>query len=76
MRENNLVAVHKRKFRVTTDSNHKLPVAANLLARNFMTDEPGKIWVTDITHVWTWEVWLYLAFVLDLYYKGVIGLSM
>lgn len=76
MRKNKLMAVQRRKFRVTTDSNHNWPVALNILSRNFITDAPDKIWVTDITYVWTWEGWLYLAFVLDLYYRGVIGLAM
>jgi transposase InsO family protein len=76
MREDNLVAVQRRKFRVTTDSKHNWPVAPNILNRDFVTDAPSRIWLTDITYVWTWEGWLYLAFVLDLYYRGVIGLSM
>ena len=76
MRINKLVAVQRRKFRVTTDSKHNWPVAPNILERNFDTDAPNKIWLTDITYIWTWEGWLYLAFVLDLYYRGVVGLSM
>jgi transposase InsO family protein len=76
MRKNNLVAVHRRKFRAATYSKHNWPVAPNILSRNFITDAPNKIWLTDITYVWTQEGWLYLAFVLDLYYRGVIGLAM
>jgi len=76
MRKAKLVAVQRRKFRVTTNSKHNWPVAPNILDRNFITDAPGKIWLTDITYIWTWEEWLYLAFVLDLYYRGVVGLSM
>ena len=76
MRKDNLVAVQRRKFKVTTDSKHNWPVAPNILNRNFVTDAPSKIWLTDITYIWTWEGWLYLAFVLDLYYRGVIGLTM
>jgi putative transposase len=76
MREDGLAAVHKRKFRVTTDSKHNLPVAANILGRNFETDGPNKVWLTDITYIWTLEGWLYLSFVLDLYCRGVIGLAM
>jgi len=76
MSVNKLIAVQRRKFRVTTDSKHNWPVAPNILNRNFTTDAPSKIWLTDITYVWTWEGWLYLAFVLDLYYRGVVGLSM
>jgi transposase InsO family protein len=76
MRTNNLLAVQRRKFRVTTDSKHNYPVAPNLLNRNFFTNGPNKVWVSDISYVWTWEGWLYLAFVLDLYHRGVVGLSM
>jgi transposase InsO family protein len=76
MRQDKLVAVQRRKFRATTDSNHNWPVSPNILSRNFITDAPDKIWLTDITYIWTWEGWLYLAFVLDLYYRGVIGLAM
>ena len=76
MRESGLVAIQKRKFKATTDSKHNWPVAPNLLERNFSVDEPNKVWVTDITYVWTWEGWLYLSFVLDLYSRGVVGLAM
>ena len=76
MRVNGIVAVHKRKFKATTDSRHNWPVAPNLLNRQFNIDAPNKIWVTDITYVWTWEGWLYLSFVLDLYSRGVVGLAM
>lgn len=76
MSRNNLVAIHKRKYKVTTDSKHNLPVAPNLLNRYFTTDAPNKVWLADITYVWTNEGWLYLAFVLDLYYRGIIGLAM
>jgi len=76
MRVNDLVAVQRRKFRVTTNSRHNWPIAPNLLSRNFITAGPNRIWVTDITYIWTWEGWLYLAFVLDLYSRGVVGLAM
>lgn len=76
MQKNNLVAVHRRKYRVTTNSKHNWHIAPNIVSRNFVTNEPNKIWLTDITYIWTWEGWLYLAFVLDLYHRGVIGLSM
>ena len=76
MRINGLVGVQKRKYRVTTNSKHNWPIAPNLLERDFTTDAPNKIWVTDITYVWTWEGWMYLAFVLDLYSRGVVGLAM
>ena len=76
MREAGLVAIQRRKFKATTNSNHAWPVAPNLLERNFNVNEPNKIWVTDITYVWTWEGWLYLSFVLDLFSRGVVGLAM
>ena len=76
MRKENLVAVQRRKFKATTNSRHNLPVAPNILNRNFLTDRPNKVWVSDITYIWTWEGWLYLSFVLDLYYRGVVGLAM
>jgi len=76
MKKDKLVAVQRRKYRATTDSKHNWPVAPNIVNRNFITDAPNKIWFTDITYVWTYEGWLYLAFVLDLYYRGVVGLSM
>jgi len=76
MHENGIVAIQRRKFRATTDSKHNWPVAPNVLERNFTTDGPNKIWVTDITYVWTGEGWLYLSFVLDLFSRGVVGLAM
>ena len=76
MHENGIVAVQRRKFKATTNSKHNWPVAPNLLERHFKVDEPNKIWVTDITYIWTWEGWLYLSFVLDLYSRGVVGLAM
>jgi len=76
MRKNNLVAVQRRKYRATTNSKHNWPVAPNIVSRNFMTAAPNKIWFTDMTYIWTYEGWLYLAFVLDLYNRSVVGLSM
>lgn len=76
MRMNRLVAVQRRKFKATTNSRHNWPIAPNLLSRNFITTGPNRIWVTDITYIWTLEGWLYLAFVLDLYCRGVVGLAM
>ena len=65
--------VKKRRFRRTTDSTHQHPVAPNLLDRRFTTDAPDKVWVTDITYIWTDEGWLYLAAILDLYSRRVVG---
>ena len=73
MRDNGLLARVPRRFRVTTDSNHPLPVAPNLLAQNFIADEPNRIWVADITYVWTGQGWGYLATILDLFSRRVVG---
>lgn len=75
MRHLGLRAKGKKKFKVTTDSNHNLPVAANLLNRDFSTTAPNQKWVSDITYIWTDEGWLYLATVIDLYSRAVIGWS-
>jgi putative transposase len=66
----------KRKFKTTTDSKHKLPVFPNLLNQNFLVDAPNKVWVSDLTYIWTHEGWSYLAVVLDLYSRQIIGWSM
>jgi len=71
-----VMARQKRKFKMTTDSKHKLPVASNLLQRQFSAQEPDQIWVGDITYIWTSEGWLYLAVVLDLFSRQVVGWSM
>lgn len=68
-----LKAIAKRKWKATTDSKHNLPIAENLLNRNFNTTEPNRKWVTDITYVWTQEGWLYLATVMDLYSRAIVG---
>ena len=75
MRENDIRARHKRRFKVTTDSKHKLPVAPNLLDRNFTPAAPNQVWTSDITYLWTEEGWLYLAIVLDLFNREVVGWS-
>jgi len=75
MRESGIRARPKRRFRKTTDSSHSLPVAPNILARNFKTDAPNRAWVGDITYIWTLEGWLYLAVLVDLYSRLVVGWS-
>ena len=75
MREMGLRGVSPRKFRVTTDSNHDHPIAKNLLDRNFEASKPNEKWTTDITYVWTGEGWLYLAVVMDLYSRRIVGWS-
>jgi putative transposase len=75
MRENGIRARHKRRFKATTDSKHNLPVAPNLLARNFTPAKPNQVWTADLTYIWTDEGWLYLAVVLDLFNREVVGWS-
>ncbi len=73
MRLAEIIVRQKRKFKVTTHSKHKLPVAPNLLNREFEVDAPNKVWVSDITYIWTAQGWLYLAIVLDLCSRQVVG---
>lgn len=73
MRESGLVVRRKKLFKVTTNSRHHYPVAPNLLERQFDVAEPDRAWVADITYLWTAEGWLYLAVVLDLYSRRVVG---
>lgn len=76
MRKDGIKPKVKRRFVVTTDSNHDLPVADNLLERDFDIKEPDRVWVSDITYIPTGEGWLYLAGVIDLYNREVVGWSM
>jgi len=76
MREMGLQGVCPRKFRVTTDSDHEHPLAENVLARNFEASAPNEKWTTDITYIWTAEGWLYLAVVMDLFSRRIVGWSM
>lgn len=73
MRQNGISVVRTHKYKVTTDSNHKFNIAPNLLNRNFLADRRNQKWVVDISYIWTREGWLYLAVVLDLYSRRVIG---
>jgi len=66
----------KRRFKVTTDRNHGLPIAPNLLDRQFAVDEPDKVWAGDITYIHTSEGWLFLAVVIDLFNRQVVGWSL
>jgi len=75
-REHGLALRRKRKFVRTTDSNHDLPVAPNLLSRNFTQEACNRAWVSDITYIPTREGWLYLAGVKDLYSKEIVGFSL
>ena len=73
MREQGLAARRKRRFRKTTDSAHAQPIAPNVLERDFETSAPNEVWVTDVTYVWTDEGWLYLAAIIDLFARRVVG---
>ena len=75
MREMKLQGVCPRKFRVTTDSNHENGIAPNVLSRDFTADKANEKWATDITYIWTAEGWLYLAVVMDLYSRRIVGWS-
>jgi len=75
MQEAGVQVRHKKKYKVTTKSNHKLPLFDNLLARQFDVAEPDKVYASDITYIWTQEGWLYLAVVIDLYSRKVVGWS-
>ena len=76
MRELGIRSRRKRRFKATTDSGHKLPVAENVLGRKFEVDAPDVAWVTDITYVRTDQGWLYLAAILDLFSRRVVGHAM
>ena len=73
MRENGLKARQKRRFKRTTDSHHAFPIAPNLLEQDFSAERPNQKWNADISYVWTSEGWLYLAVVLDLFARRVVG---
>ena len=76
MQDHEMRAASSRKFRVTTDSNHSLPVAENVLNREFQQESADRVWLADITYIWTGEGWLYLACVLDTYSRKIVGWSM
>jgi putative transposase len=76
MRTQGLRARAPRRFRTTTDSQHALPIAPNVLARRFTAPAPNTIWVTDMTYLWTLEGWLYLVVILDLFSRRVVGWAM
>jgi putative transposase len=73
MREKHLAARTRRRFRTTTDSKHGFPIAPNILERDFTASGPDQAWVTDITFLWTTQGWLYLAVILDLFSRRVVG---
>jgi transposase InsO family protein len=76
MREADVQVRHRRKYKVTTNSHHQQPVFDNLVKRQFDVPEPDRVYVADITYIWTQEGWLYLAVVIDLFSRKVVGWSM
>ena len=76
MAKNGIQAKRKRKFRTTTDSNHKFKINKNLLNRKFKVEKPNEVWCSDITYIWTDEGWLYLSVFIDLFSRQVIGWSL
>lgn len=76
MQQYGLVSKAAKKYKATTNSNHSLPVAPNLLNQNFSVCEPNKVLVTDFTYLWTEKGWVYLAVVIDLYSRMVVGWSL
>ena len=76
MREHHIRPRTKRKFKATTDSKHNLPIAPNVLERQFIVEEPDEVWVSDITYIPTAQGWLYLCVFIDLCSRFVVGWSM
>jgi transposase InsO family protein len=76
MQRHGIRARGKRRFKITTDSSHDLPISPNLLDRQFNVDEPDKVWAGDITYIATNEGWLFLAVVIDLFSRQVVGWSL
>ena len=76
MRAQGLKAIQAKKFKVTTDSSHSKPVAPDLIEQDFGATVPNQKWTSDISYVWTGEGWLYLAVVMDLYSRAIVGWSM
>ena len=73
MRENGLAARQKRRFKRTTDSTHTWPIAPNLLDQDFAAEAPDQKWSADISYIWTAEGWLYLAVLIDLFSRRIVG---
>jgi len=73
MKQNGIRIVRTRKYKVTTDSDHTFNIAPNLLEQDFSASEPNQKWAGDISYIWTREGWLYLAVIIDLYSRRVIG---
>ena len=76
MRLNGIYSKVKKKFKITTHSKHKHPIADNLLERDFTASEPNRVWTSDITYIWTKEGWMYLSVFMDLFNRKIVGWSM
>ncbi len=76
MRANSLFARRKRRFKITTDSNHNYPIAPNILDRDFTVSRKNQVWVSDITYIRTKQGWMYLTVIIDLFHRKVVGWSM
>ena len=76
MKDLGLKAKISKRYKVTTDSRHSFPVVPNVLDRNFDVAAPNKVWTADISYVWTLEGWLYLAIVMDLFSRQIVGWAM
>lgn len=75
MKKHDLVVKQKLRFKKTTDSQHQNPIAENVLDRQFEVTKPNEVWTTDITYLWTNQGWLYIAIVVDLFSRQIIGWS-
>ena len=76
MKKAGIQAKTKRKWKATTNSNHNLPVAPDLVKQDFQTSAPYKLWTSDITYIWTAAGWLYLAIILDVFNRKIVGWAM
>jgi len=76
MRKNDIAAKTKRKFKLTTNSKHSLPIAENIINGKFSASSPNCLWASDITYIWTTEGWLYLCAILDVFNRQIVGWSM
>lgn len=76
MKEAGVSVRQRKKYKVTTNSNHKRPVFENLVKRDFAVSQPDRVYAGDVTYIWTQEGWLYLAVVIDLFSRKVVGWSM
>jgi putative transposase len=76
MRKGSIVSRMRRKFRITTNSKHSFPKVQNLVRQNFSAYKPNQLWVSDITYIWTREGWLYLAVIIDVFSRLIVGWSL